>query len=69
MKVVLEYNLPDDQYNMWCAYNAAHLYTAIREIEQYVREVRKYDADPVKTLERIQDSLAEMYAVTGQPLE
>lgn len=68
MKIVLEYNLPDDQYDMWCAYNASHLFTAIREIEQYLREVRKYDADPKKALERIQTSLSEMYEITGQPL-
>jgi DNA-directed RNA polymerase subunit L len=68
MKIVLEYTLPDDQYNMWCAYNASHLFTTIREIEQYLREVRKYDADPQKALERIEESLREMYAITGEPL-
>jgi hypothetical protein len=68
MKIVLEYTIPDDQYDIWCAYNARHLYTAITEIEQYVREVRKYDADPVKALDRIQDSIQELYATAGHPL-
>lgn len=68
MKIVLEYNLPDDQQDIWAAYNAQHLYTAIREIEQYIREVRKYDADPEKAIGRIELSLREMYDVTGQPL-
>lgn len=68
MKIVLEYTIPDDQYDMWCAYNARHLYTAITEIEQHIREVHKYDADPLKALDRIQGSIAEMYSIAGQPL-
>lgn len=68
MKLVLEYSIPDDAYDAWCAYNAPHMFTSIKEIEQYLREVRKYDADPKKALDRIQDSIAEMYSVAGQPL-
>lgn len=68
MKIVLEYSLPDDQHDIWCAYNASHMFTAIREIEQYIRDVRKYDADPTKTLVRIEESIREMYDIAGQPL-
>lgn len=68
MKIVLEFSIPEDQYNIWCAYNAGHLYTTITEIEQYIRDVRKYDADPVKALSRIQDSIQELYNTAGHPL-
>lgn len=68
MKLVLEYSIPDDAYDAWSAYNAPHMFTAIKEIEQYLREVRKYDADPKKALDRIQASIQEFYAVAGQPL-
>jgi hypothetical protein len=68
MKIVLEYNIPEDLHSAWCAYNAHHLHHAITEIEQRVREVRKYSADPTKSLKAIEDSIKELYAIAGHPL-
>jgi len=68
MKIVLEYNIPEDQYEIWCAYNAQHLHNTITEIEQRLREVRKYSADPVKSMKAIEDSIKELYAIAGHPL-
>jgi Fe-S-cluster formation regulator IscX/YfhJ len=68
MKLTLEFNIPEDQYNAWCSYNGMHLYTTITEIQQYVREVQKYDADPKKTIQRIEESIRELHAITGDPI-
>jgi hypothetical protein len=68
MKLTLEFNIPDDQHNAWCAYNGTHMYSTLTEIQQFVREVRKYDADPAKTIKRIEDAIRELYAITGDPL-
>ena len=68
MKIVLEYSIPEDQYQIWCAYNAQHLHNAITEIQQHLRDVRKHGADPKKALTRIDDVLIELTAITGQPL-
>jgi hypothetical protein len=68
MKLVLEFNIPDDQLGAWCAYNGTHLHHTITEIEQFVREVQKYGADPAKTIKRIQDALKELHQVTGEPI-
>lgn len=68
MKLTLEFNVPDDQHDAWCAYNSAQIYMTITEIQQYVREVRKYDADPAKTIKRIEAAIQELHAITGDPL-
>lgn len=68
MKLTLEFNIPDDQHNAWCSYNGSHMYNTITEIQQYIREVQKYDADPAKSIERIRQAIQELHAITGDPL-
>lgn len=56
MKAILEFNLPDDEYDYTCARNGAHYRRALVEIGEYLREQRKYaqlTAEQAKLLERI----------------
>lgn len=68
MKLVLEFNIPEDQYNAWCAVNAAKIYGAIADIEQELRANRKYDKDASKALAAIQQSIVELHNEIGEPL-
>ena len=68
MKLVLEFNIPDDQYNMWCAVHAAQLYNAISDIQQELRNNRKYGKEDSKTLDDITQRIVELYDEIGDPL-
>lgn len=68
MKLVLEFDLPDDQYNMWCAVNAMQLYCAITDIQQELRANRKYGKDDSKTLDDIHQRIVELHNEIGEPL-
>lgn len=68
MKLTLEYNIPEDQYNAWCAVNATKLYAVITEIQQELRNNRKYDKEKTKTLADIHQLIVELHNDIGEPL-
>lgn len=68
MKLVLEFDIPEDQYNAWCAANALKVYGAITEIQQELRANRKYDKDASKTLAAIQETIVELHNEIGEPI-
>lgn len=68
MKLVLEFEMPDDQYDVWCAYHATQTYRTITEINQLLRQHFKYNADGDKTLANIQQAIVELHNEIGEPL-
>ena len=68
MKIVLEFDVPEDQYNMWCAVHAMKVYNAITDIQQELRANRKYGKDDSKTLADIQRCIVELHNEIGEPL-
>ena len=58
MKVTIEFNLPDDQYEYRNSVKANEMYNALWDIKQELRNALKYGdltEYEYKTMERIQD--------------
>jgi hypothetical protein len=68
MKIVLEFNVPDDNYSMWCAYNADRMYSTITDIQQAIRAHYKYGQDISKTVDDINNLIIQLHNETGEPL-
>lgn len=45
MKATLEFNLPEDQHDFYCAVNGAKWMSAMWELDQYLRNQLKYEAE------------------------
>jgi len=68
MKIVLEFEMPDDQYSMWCSYHAVQIYSALNDIQQKLRSHRKHGTDATKTLDDVHQRIVELHNEIGEPL-
>jgi len=62
MKIIYEFNMPDDKYEYDIAVHSQGMYNALFEIREYVRSVEKYDVDKdnqEKSLNIIRDIIYE----------
>ena len=60
IKSILEFNLPDDDYDFKCAINGPLNYAALKEIEQAIRQHRKYEQPIEETVKDIESILNEV---------
>jgi hypothetical protein len=63
MKVTIEFNLPDDEYEYRNSVKANEMYNALWDIKQELRNALKYGdltEYEYKTMERIQDKFFEI---------
>jgi hypothetical protein len=60
MKAILEFNLPEEAQAHNYAVNAMEAFGALSDIQQQLRRIRKYDADPQEVLEAIENIVLEV---------
>ena len=63
MKVKLEYNLPDDQFEFECAVKSTKMYFALTELNDELRSIWKYEdlkANQFEMVERIREKFFEI---------
>lgn len=63
MKVKLEYNLPDDQFEFECAVKSTKMYFALTEIKEELRAIWKYEElkeNQFEMVERIRKKFFEI---------
>jgi hypothetical protein len=63
MKVKLEYNLPDDQFEFECAVKSTKMYFSLTEINDELRSIWKYEdlkANQFEMVERIREKFFEI---------
>ena len=63
MKVKLEYNLPDDQFEFECAVKSTKMYFALTEIKEELRAIWKYEElkeNQFEMVERIREKFFEI---------
>jgi hypothetical protein len=60
MKAILEFNLPEEKQEHSYAVNATEAFVALSDIQQKIRNVRKYDADIESTLNEIENIVMEI---------
>jgi hypothetical protein len=60
MKAILEFNLPEEKQEHNYAVNATEAFGALSDIQQQLRRIRKYDADPQEVLEAIENIVLEV---------
>jgi len=60
MKAILEFNLPEEKQEHNYAVNAMEAFGALADIQQELRRIRKYDADPQEVLEAIENIVMEI---------
>ena len=60
MKAILEFNLPEEKQEHNYAVNALEAFGALSDIQQELRRIRKYDADPQEVLEAIENIVLEV---------
>jgi hypothetical protein len=63
MKVKLEYNLPDDQFEFECAVKSTKMYFALTEIKDELRSIWKYEElkeNQFEMVERIMEKFFEI---------
>ena len=60
MKAILEFNLPEEKQEHNYAVNATEAFRALSDIQQELRRIRKYDADPQEVLEAIENIVLEV---------
>ena len=63
MKVKLEYNLPDDQFEFECAVKSTKMYFALTEIKEELRAIWKYEElkeNQFEMVERIMEKFFEI---------
>jgi hypothetical protein len=65
MRVVLEFDLPEDLAESQQAFHADQAWTALREIAAEVRRSLKYEAEPVACLRRVQEISDEVFGLLG----
>jgi len=47
MKAILEFNLPEDQFDFNLANDAGKMYTALREYDKLLRQILKHTPDNI----------------------
>lgn len=62
MKAILEFTLPEENEEHKLALDAGKRYSALWEIAQYVRTLRKYDERETLPKEEVIDKLNELLA-------
>jgi hypothetical protein len=63
MKVKLEYNLPDDQFEFECAVKSTKMFFALTEIKEELRAIWKYEElkqNQFEMVERIREKFFEI---------
>jgi len=55
MKAILEFNLPDDKSDFYIASRASEMHSALLEIQDYLRDKRKYTDEKTIDLEEFTD--------------
>jgi hypothetical protein len=55
MKAILEYHLPEESDELGRAIFSHDMYSAMWDIQMALRKHYKYDEDPIKVLEEIQE--------------
>lgn len=63
MKVKLEYNLPDDQFEFECAVKSTKMFFALTEIKDELRSIWKYEElkeNQFEMVERIREKFFEI---------
>ena len=63
MKVKLEYNLPDDQFEFECAVKSTKMYFALTEIKEELRAIWNYEElkeNQFEMVERIREKFFEI---------
>ena len=63
MKVKLEYNLPDDQFEFECAVKSTKMYFSLTEINDELRSIWKYEdlkSNQFEMVERIREKFFEI---------
>jgi hypothetical protein len=63
MKVKLEYNLPDDQFEFECAVKSTKMYFALTELKDELRSIWKYEElkqNQFEMVERIREKFFEI---------
>jgi hypothetical protein len=63
MKVKLEYNLPDDQFEFECAVKSTKMYFALTELKEELRSIWKYEElkqNQFEMVERIREKFFEI---------
>lgn len=64
-KVILEYNIPEEQDEFDLAYNGARLAVIVEDFDEYLRRKLKYESDSLteeqyKLYQEIRDKLTEL---------
>ena len=65
MKAIIEYNLPDDQFEYWSATNSLRYWSALTEIKDELRTIWKYEElkeNEFEMIERIREKFFEILA-------
>ena len=60
MKAILEFNLPDEQHEFYCATKGQDMISVLWELQQELRKLYKYEElneDEYKIVERLQSFL------------
>jgi hypothetical protein len=63
MKVKLEYNLPDDQFEFECAVKSTKMFFALTELKDELRSIWKYEElkqNQFEMVERIREKFFEI---------
>ena len=63
MKAIIEYNLPDDQFEYWSATNSLRYWSALTEIKDELRTIWKYEdlkENEFEMIERIREKFFEI---------
>jgi hypothetical protein len=63
MKVKIEYNLPDDQFEFECAVKSTKMFFALTEIKEELRAIWKYEElkeNQFEMVERIREKFFEI---------
>lgn len=73
MKATLEFNLPEDQHDFYCAVNGAKWMSAMWELDQYLRNQLKYEAeqlseDKLNAIKEFREKLHEILTEEGLKL-
>ena len=65
MKVVLEFNYPDDERKLLYALKGQNMYVALAEIRMQVNEEFYRDVDPVAVLIRVGEIIDDIFRELG----
>ena len=66
MKAILEFNLPDDQYEFDLAVDAREMYHALNDVRNYLRAKVKYEEMPADKWGLCDEIYQEFYRLLEQ---